>query len=72
MTPLPVTLEELYMLVGERETIRYKQQQQIQTLLDQVDEMAKVITELREERNKIAEERQELQRKLNELTQDGA
>lgn len=44
---LPVTLEELYTLIGEREVIRYKQQEKIKALLIQIDEMAKVITELR-------------------------
>lgn len=47
MTPLPVTLEELYMLIGEREVIRYKQQEKIKELLIQADEMSKKITELR-------------------------
>jgi len=41
--------EELFMLIGEREVIKYKQAQQIGTLLKQVDEMGKEIEKLREE-----------------------
>jgi hypothetical protein len=35
------------MLIGEREFIRYKQEQEIQKLYAQVEEMAKVISDLR-------------------------
>jgi len=53
MTPVSTTPEELFMLIGEREFIRYKQEQQIKDLLIQVDEMSKAITELRKENGKL-------------------
>lgn len=49
--PLNVELEELYMLIGEREVIRFKQQKLIEALHEQIGEMSKVITKLREEKD---------------------
>lgn len=67
-----VSLEELYALIGEREVLKFKLGEQQKQLLQQISEMSDEITRLRTERNQIAEERQELKRMLNELTQDGA
>lgn len=46
---LNVTPEELYMLIGEREVIKYKQGEQIKVLYAQIDEMSQEITRLRRE-----------------------
>ncbi len=39
--------EELLLLIGERELIKFKQQQQIQALLKQINEMQEEIDRLR-------------------------
>lgn len=48
--PIPVDLKELYMLIGEREVIRYKQQEIIEQLQKQIMEMSEVITKLHKEK----------------------
>lgn len=53
MNGMSTTPEELYMLIGERELIKYKLQQQIKELHSQIDEMATVITKLREENGRL-------------------
>ena len=50
---LQTTPEELFMLIGEREFIKYRQEQLIKKLYTQIDEMAEVITKLREENGKL-------------------
>jgi len=49
MSNLETTPEELFALIGEREFIKFKQQQEIKKLYAQIDEMSKEITKLREE-----------------------
>jgi hypothetical protein len=48
---LKTSPEELFTLIGEREFIKYKQQQKIAELYAQIDEMAKTISKLHEELN---------------------
>lgn len=43
------TPEELFALIGEREFIKYKQQQEIQQLYVQINEMSEEIAKLKEE-----------------------
>jgi hypothetical protein len=50
---LSTSPQELYMLIGEREFIKYRLQEQIKLLYSQIDEMAKVITQLREENGRL-------------------
>jgi len=45
--PIQTNLEELLLLIGERELIKFKQQQQIQALLKQINEMQEEIDRLR-------------------------
>lgn len=45
--PIQTNPEELLLLIGERELIKFKQQQQIQALLKQVGEMQAEIDRLR-------------------------
>lgn len=52
-----VNLEELYQLIGERETIKFKQAQQIEQLFEQIGEMSQEIERLRAENAKLKEER---------------
>jgi hypothetical protein len=49
---LETTPEELFMLIGEREVIKFKQAQEIKQLFKQIDEMGKEIEKLREELNR--------------------
>lgn len=51
--PMPVDIRELYMLIGEREVIRYKQQEVIEKLSTQITEMSEIITQLREENGRL-------------------
>jgi len=53
MEPMPVDLKELYMLIGEREVIRFKLQEVIEKLNTQITEMSEVITQLREENGRL-------------------
>jgi len=46
---LQTTPEELLLLIGERELVKYKQQQEIQKLYKQIDEMSAEITKLKTE-----------------------
>jgi len=41
--------EELFALIGEREFLKFKQQQEIQKLYVQIEEMSKEITKLKTE-----------------------
>ena len=43
-----ITIEEFYQIIGELETIRRKQGQQIQSLYRQIDEMVAEIARLRQ------------------------
>lgn len=45
--------EELFVLIGEREFIKYKQQQELVKLYVQIDEMSKEITKLKEELKEV-------------------
>ena len=47
--PIETTPEELFALIGEREFIKYKQQQELAKLYKQIEEMSKTIDELRKE-----------------------
>jgi len=49
MDQFNVNIEELYMLIGEREVIKFKLGQKIAQLNLQINEMSDVITQLREE-----------------------
>lgn len=66
MEQMPVTLTELYALIGEREVIKYKLGEKVKELFIQIDEMAKTITEVREQEKILATENQELKRRLEE------
>ena len=48
---METSVEELLLLIGEREFIKYKQQQEITRLNKQIEEMSQVITELRKDEN---------------------
>lgn len=67
-----VSLPELYALIGEREVVKYKLGEELKQREAQIFEMSEEITKLREERNKIAEKLQSVERMVNELGQDGA
>lgn len=47
MANLGTTPEELFMLIGEREFIKYRQDQELKKLYAQIDEMSKEIDSLR-------------------------
>jgi hypothetical protein len=49
MQQLNVTIEEMYTLIGEQYTIRYKLDQVIQAQNKQIEEMSAEITRLREQ-----------------------
>ena len=63
---IDTSAEELLLLIGERELIKYKQGRMIAELQKQVSEMSEVITELRE-RLKETEPRA----KMNVVRTDG-
>lgn len=63
--PMGVELTELFQLIGEREVIKFKQSQQLETLYKQIDEMAAEITRLRKENEDLKNVR-----KLGEPTPD--
>jgi len=46
---IETTPEELFALIGEREFIKYKQQQELVRLYVQIKEMSEEITKLKEE-----------------------
>lgn len=52
---LDITLEELYIIVGELEVVRRKLNMQIQQYLKQIDEMSAEITRLREENGRLVQ-----------------
>lgn len=70
MEPMPVTITELYALIGEREVIKFKLGEQIRALYTQIDEMAETITKIRQQHAEAIKENMDLQDKLNELTRD--
>ena len=48
-----ITIEEFYQVVGELEVLRRKQNQQLQSLFNQVNEMQAEIEKLREENGRL-------------------
>lgn len=48
---IPVNLNDLYMLIGEREVIRYLQQRELERRNKQIVEMSEEITNLRQQLN---------------------
>jgi hypothetical protein len=52
---LDLSLEEIYIIVGELEVVRRKLNMQVQGYLKQIDEMSAEITRLREENGRLAQ-----------------
>lgn len=61
-----ITLPELYALIGEREVIKYKLGEDLKVKEQQIFEMSEIITKLREERDRLAEIVQEIEKAMDE------
>lgn len=52
---IPINLQDLYMLIGEREVIRYLQQKEVEKLNQQITEMSAEITRLRDSNGELGQ-----------------
>jgi FtsZ-binding cell division protein ZapB len=66
---IQVSLEDLYLLLGERMVVIYKLEQQIKQFLTQSDQMAAEITRLRTDNEKLSQQVIDLREINGELVQ---